>query len=129
MNKQKNQKPDQNQRQGQGKDQPNQQHKNEPSAQQGSGSAHAQSERQEEQSRLGNQGGTGQGNQGTGAAGEWKKPVVNEDEQRKATNTPSNTSVSGERSEEDDQSQKRVEPYKNIGDDSEETEKKEPVMK
>ena len=91
--------------------------KHDPVANQGSGSASAQEQRsreQEEKSRP---------------SGEWKRPLTtNQDEQRTPTNEgeSSDTPVT-EDEKEGDSNLKKIEPYKNIGDDSEEVEQKTPV--
>jgi hypothetical protein len=58
-------------------------------------------------------------------SGEWPRPLTNQDEQKKSTNIGG-----GNRGEGDEQSEgdERIKPYKNIGDDSEEVEKKTPTM-
>jgi hypothetical protein len=90
--------------------------KNDPVAGQGSGSDRAQSERQRERENAIQQ------------TGEWPRPLTNQDEQRKTTNVE--TGPEGEienNQQESDSNLKRIDPYKNIGDDSKETEKKSPV--
>jgi hypothetical protein len=61
-------------------------------------------------------------------SGEWQRPLTNQDEQRKPTNAGSSDAPMGEEETEGDPGQERIKPYKNIGDDSEETEKKTPSM-
>jgi hypothetical protein len=90
--------------------------KNDPVAGLGSGSDRAQSERQRERENAIQQ------------TGEWPRPLTNQDEQRKTTNVE--TGPEGEmtnKQQESDSNLKRIEPYKNIGDDSKEVEKKSPV--
>jgi hypothetical protein len=90
--------------------------KNDPVAGQGSGSERAQSERQRERENAIQQ------------TGEWPRPLTNQDEQRKTTNVE--TGPEGEienKQQESDSNLKHIEPYKNIGDDSKEVEKKNPV--
>jgi hypothetical protein len=90
--------------------------KNDPVAGQGSGSDRAQSERQRERENAIQQ------------TGEWPRPLTNQDEQRKTTNAE--TGPEGEmtnKQQDSDSNLKRIEPYKNIGDDSKEVEKKSPV--
>lgn len=92
--------------------------KNDPVANQGSGSEKSQTDRSREQS---------QGNQQQ--SGEWKRPLTNQDEQRKPTNTgASNDTGLNEEEQEGDSSQERIKPYKNMGDDSKEVERKTPSM-
>ena len=68
----------------------------------------------------------GQQPQGGEQAGEWKRPLTNQDEERQVTNAgKSDDNATGEEESEGDQ---RIKPYKNIGDDSEEVEKKTPTM-
>ena len=59
-------------------------------------------------------------------AGEWRRPLTNQDESKQPTNAGDSDEkpVGDEESEGD----KRIEPYKNIGDDSEEVQKKTPSM-
>jgi hypothetical protein len=61
----------------------------------------------------------------TSKAGEWPRPLTNQDEQRKSTNVGGGNRGEGEEESEGDE---RIKPYKNIGDDSEEVEKKTPTM-
>jgi hypothetical protein len=61
-------------------------------------------------------------------SGEWKRPLTNQDEQRKTTNAGNSDSPMGEEETEGDPGEERIKPYKNIGDDSEEVEKKTPSM-
>ena len=58
-------------------------------------------------------------------SGEWRRPLTNQDEERKSTNIGGGNRGEGEEESEGDQ---RIKPYKNIGDDSEEVEKKTPTM-
>lgn len=58
-------------------------------------------------------------------AGEWKRPLTNQDESKKETNVGKTGEGVGEEESEGD---KRIEPYKNIGDDSEEVQKNTPSM-
>jgi hypothetical protein len=58
-------------------------------------------------------------------SGELRKPLTNQDEQRKSTNIGGGNRGEGEEESEGDE---RIKPYKNIGDDSEEVEKKTPTM-
>jgi hypothetical protein len=78
-------------------------------------------DRQSDGSQPGTQGGEKQ-------SGEWQRPLTNQDEQRKPTNAGNSDSPMGEEETEGDPGQERIKPYKNIGDDSKETEKKEPTM-
>jgi hypothetical protein len=68
------------------------------------------------------------GNTGEAPSGEWKRPLTNHDEQRKPTNAGNSGEPMGEEETEGDPGQERIKPYKNIGDDSEEVEKKTPSM-
>lgn len=61
-------------------------------------------------------------------AGEWQRPLTNQDEQKKRTNAGDSDSPLGENETEGDPGQERLKPYKNIGDDSEDVEKKTPTM-
>jgi hypothetical protein len=90
--------------------------KNDPVANQGSGSERAQTERQRERENPSQQN------------GEWPRPLTNQQEQQKTTNVdngPEGETTNGH--QEESGNLKRIEPYKNIGDDSEEIEKKNPV--
>lgn len=62
------------------------------------------------------------------SAGEWQRPVTNQDAQRKTTNAQGADQPMGEEETEGEPGQERIKPYKNIGDDSEEVEKKTPSM-
>lgn len=67
-----------------------------------------------------------QSQSGSQQSAEWKRPLTNQDEQQETTNADkSDDSAIGEEESEGDE---RLKPYKNIGDDSEETEKKTPTM-
>jgi hypothetical protein len=103
--------PDQEKRQGQ----PNQQEhirKNEPVMDNNPSGKDKSSDRSQEQ--------------GQGQSGEWKRPLTNQDEERKSTNVGKTTdNPTGEEESEGDE---RLKPYKNVGDDSEEVEKKTPTM-
>ena len=61
-------------------------------------------------------------------AGEWRRPLTNQDEQRKTTNVQNNDNALSEEETEGEQHHERIKPYKNVGDDSEEVEKKTPSM-
>jgi hypothetical protein len=90
--------------------------KNDPVAGQGSGSERAQSERQEDREKAIQQ------------TGEWPRPLTNQDEQRKTTNVETGPEGEVENKQSDDESTiKKIDPYKNMGDDSKEVEKKTPV--
>jgi hypothetical protein len=63
-------------------------------------------------------------------AGEWKRPLTNQDEQQKPTNAGEgdDAGLTEEQTEGDRRQDERLRPYKNVGDDSEEVEKKTPSM-
>jgi hypothetical protein len=90
--------------------------KNDPVAGEGSGSDRAQSDRQAEREHAIQQ------------TGEWPRPLTNQDEQRKTTNAETGPEGQNEdNQQESDSNLKQIDPYKNIGDDSKEVEKKSPV--
>ncbi len=69
------------------------------------------------------------GNEAHGQSGELKRPITNQDQQRQTTNAGSNEPAMGEEETEGDRRQhERIEPYKNMGDDSKDIEKKKPTM-
>jgi hypothetical protein len=61
-------------------------------------------------------------------SGEWQRPLTNQDEQRKPTNAGARDAPMEEEETEGDLGKERIKPYKNIGDDSEEVERKTPSM-
>ena len=121
-------------KQGQAQDQGNTQRKKEPTA----GNRNSdQSRHQQPGSKVKQQTGqeahrsssdTAQGNPSQSSKSD--KTVTNQDEQRQVTNSGSDSKPMGEEETEGDrQREERLKPYKNVGDDSGETDKKSPTMK
>ena len=121
-------------KQGQAQDQGNTQRKKEPTA---SGRHSDQDRHQQPGSKTNQQTGqqahksssdSAQGN--TSQTSKSDQNITNQDEQRQVTNSGSGSKPMGEEETEGDrQREERLKPYKNVGDDSGETDKKSPTMK
>lgn len=117
--------------QGKNQYQGNQQRKNEPTSQKGSES-HARQQQPGSQDSKSEQQSQRSGNEPSVAqqSGKSEQTITNQDQQRQATNAgDSNRPMGEEETEGDRQREERLKPYKNVGDDSGETDKKTPTMK
>jgi hypothetical protein len=131
MHKNKNPKQSDQNQNAQGKNLSNQQRRNEPSAadkklgQRGSATQHQPSGQQRPPSSQ-----SDSIQSGAEQTGRSNQTITNQDEQRQATNAGSSDTPMGEEETEGDrQREEKLKPYKNVGEDSGETEKKSPVMK
>ena len=130
-NKNKGQNPNQGGQQGQGrhdkKNDPVASDNNPPakSGQQDQGQERSQSQpNQGQKERQGQESGREEGSQ-SGS----QRNITNQDQQRQPTNAGDSGQPMGEEETEGDRQQdERLKPYKNVGDDSEEVEKKTPTM-
>jgi hypothetical protein len=119
---------------GQAQDQGNTQRKKEPTA---SSHRSEQNRHQQPGSNVSQQTGqethksataSAQGN--TSQNSKSEQNITNQDEQRQVTNAGAGSNPMGEEETEGDrQREERLKPYKNVGDDSGETEKNSPTMK
>jgi hypothetical protein len=112
----------------QGKGQGNQQRKNDPTAQ---SDKHTKQQSSSSPNQPGGQPRTQPDSaQNTSEqSGRSNQTITNQDEQHQVTNAGSDKPMGEEETEGDRQREERLKPYKNVGDDSGETEKKSPTMK